>query len=751
MKIKSGRCYLLAGVAFVFSSPAFAQATPPDDEVGAETSSAGGLGEIIVTAQRRAENSQDVPIAISSFSGKDAEIFGISGVDTISSAVPGFTFPLAGPTATPFLRGVGTLGSSPGNEPAVAMFVDDVYIPTGYAAIFDFNSINSIEVLKGPQGTLFGRNATGGVIQVRTLDPSFETTGDFDIGYANYDTVSGHAYISTGLTDNVAVNLAAYGNKQHDGWGVNIPTDEEIFKKEAWGVRGKLLINAGDDTEILLTGGYNYLRSDLGIAYRTVPGIYGLGGYDAEAEGAGFYDGGAGRAGYYNARYRVGSAKVTHDFENATLVSITAYGHSDSFFTADIDVAPTVFFENNQAASDQKTFTQELQLVSPDHSKINWILGAFFMSDKANLDNVFTVGGGGNNVRASQRTRSISGFAQASMEILPRLTATMGIRYTSDTRSARGVAYDGLPLADPAVPATIITTIPRESTTNSDITGRFALNYELTPDVNIYAAYNRGFKSGLYNFGQISTSSTEFPPVVLPEELNAFTAGFKSELFGRRVRLNAEAYYYDYKNIQVNVLLPSGNLVTNGGAATIKGFDIDLTVVPLPRLTINASLAYAHGRYDEFDNGPQFFPQPPNEAIPIPAGCPFTTYPTSGQVACDLAGNKTVQTVPLATNLSVQYLIPTGIGDFTIAGNWEHTGGQYFVADNNPASKQPKVNPINLSLNWTSSDGNLGIRFWARNITKEKYYAYLAQSAIYTLKYAPAAPRTYGVTLSAGF
>lgn len=750
------KCCLLAGVSFVFNGAAYAQA--PAATAAPQANEADQLGEIIVTAQRRAERLQDVPIAVTSISPSQAAAFGVSAGPSLANMVPGFEFTRQGSTVTPFLRGIGSSGSFAGNEPSIATFVDGVYVPTGGATVFDFNNIQSIEVLKGPQGTLFGRNATGGVVQVQTRDPSYETTGDVDIGYANYDTISAHAYFSTGLTDNVAFNVAAYGINQRDGWGENVVTGRDIFRHKSYGVRGKLLFDISDATSVLLLASYSYVRSEQGIAYRVVPGVFGRGGYSPEALGAGFYDGATNTEGRYYSKYANGSVKITHDFGNATLVSITGYGHFRNPSTFDVDASPTQFFQNVKNYDREKTFTQELQLLSPNDSNVSWILGAYYLYDKADITGQFQIAvpGASTNMRTWQRTNSFSGFAQASTDILPRLNMTLGVRYTSDRRKAGGQADNGLPWATPPVAPTVFSFPADESETFSAVTGRFALNYKVSQDVNVYAAYNRGFKSGVFNLPALVPTSTRIGPAVFPEELNAYSVGLKSEFFNRRARLNVEAFYYDYTNIQVSTVQPTGgSFITNGGAATIKGFDVDLTVRPVTGLTISGSLSYAHGRYDEFDNGPTFFPQPPNAPIPIPAGCAFTTYPTApgpvAQRACSLAGNKTVNTVPLSTNLNILYELPTAIGEITFAGNWAHRGGQYFQADNNPFTRQPKVDLFDASISWKSNNEALGIQLWARNITKEKYYSYVTETTSAYAKYSPAAPRTYGITLSSSF
>lgn len=755
MRALSSICATLFSSAslLAYAGTASAQEVPVADSPPASTTSTHdtGLEEIVVTAQRRAENMQRVPIAVTAFSADEAARIGIGNPQAIAQAVPGLVFNRVANAAVPFVRGVGSNSNQLGNEPSVALFVDDVYVATGNGSIFDFNSISSVEVLKGPQGTLFGRNATGGAIVVRTRDPSFETKIDVNAGYANYDTYSGQVYASTGLSNTVAMNIAAYGTKQSDGWGRNITRGEDVFDAYSYGIRAKILIE-GDDTRAILGASYDRRHSNQGIALNLVPGTFGRSGYDPVANGVGFYDTSSDGNSFYNTQSYSVNAKITHDFSNARLVSISSFTRNTSPVPVDVDAIAVPFFFSDSGGK-VNTATQELQLLSPEGAKVSWILGAFYMHQdttfmNANLGSIF----GGRTATQGpnkQKTDSIAGFAQMSTEILPKLDATIGVRYTIDKRSFFGVSQLGSAVSGPF----------RDSNTFKNLGGRFSLNYHFTDDVMAYAAYNRGFKSGVFNLTQPAPGAVAPQPAVAPETLDAYTLGFKSEFLDRHVRLNAEAFYYDYKNIQVQTTVTGSTMLTNAGAATIKGVGAELTILPVQRLTINIASAYTDGHYTSFPGGPQFFPLPPNAPIAIPAGCAGSVpvYPPAAgaapmaQRACDLSGNRTIQTPKFTNSVSVLYTVPTSFGDFDLSGSWAYTGSYYFEPDNDPSSKQKATNIFNASVRWKSSDEKYDVSFWAKNISKEKYYSYFAASSTSGYRYAPAAPRTYGVTLGAHF
>jgi iron complex outermembrane receptor protein len=706
------------------------------------------LQEVVVTAQRRTERLQDVPIAVNVLTADQAQKIGVTDPVTLGSVVPGIRMGRQGFAATTYVRGVGATGGNVGQEPPVATYVDDVYVPHGSAALFNYNNINAIEVLKGPQGTLFGRNATGGVIHVRTLEPTAEPTLKATATYGNYDLVQTQVYGSMGLADNVAANVAAYYLNQSDGWGRNIVTGNDAFDNKGQGIRGKLLWDITPQASWTLSASYDYRRTTQGVATRVLPGLFSRNGFQPEAAGAGFYDSTTDNDRPIHTRFSTFSSRLRYDLGPVRVFAVTAYSRIRSTTFNDIDTTPA-FFSNSDAFYRGDTFTQELQLLSPDGAKIQWIVGGFYLRDKSSVDNIST----GTSVPAPgfaqgvANTSSYSAFGQATTEVMPNLNVTAGLRYTSDERRFVGAARRAAVRTGPF----------KDQETFGQLTGRFSVDYKVTPDVMIYAAYNRGFKSGVYNMLVIQPGVTTPPTPVKPEEINAYSAGFKSEFADHRVRLNAEAYYYDYKNIQVFNRLANASVLTNGGAATIKGIEGELEFLVTENLRLTAGVSIADGKYDSFKNGLQFLPLPPNTPIPIPRGCAITTYPAAGGgapaavVGCDLSGNKTVQTVPLSTNIAATYTLPTEMGDFDFTLSWSHGGDFYWEADNDPASLQPKVDVVNGSIRWLAPDEKWSVLLWGRNLFKEKYSGYTTNGNAAFVKYSPEEPRVYGVTLGVNF
>ncbi|MFA5630376.1 MAG: TonB-dependent receptor [Porticoccaceae bacterium] len=717
------------------------------------------LEEIVVTAQRREANMQDVPIAIAAFTADDTLKLGITDSQSLAQMVPGLNFDRVPTSSTPFLRGVGTPGSAIGNEPSVATYIDDVYVPNGTAAAFEFNNISSIEVLRGPQGTLFGRNATGGVVHVHTRNPTFEPEVNAAVGFANYDTTTAQLYASTGFSDTVAANIALYNSNQNEGWGTNLPTGDEIFKDKGQGLRAKLLWEPSDRTSVLAGVVVERREGDIGMPSRVRPGTYTRGGYSPDAAGAGFYDGTANVYSLGKRYFESGSVKVRHEMDNAIFQSITAFSRAKFVqISQDNDGSPDNFFNAINYPQWQHYFTQELQLMAPDSAATQWILGAFYYHDQSVFKghfegNAFAPYGGAAGIAGASDTDSYSAFAEVTTPILPDTNLTIGVRYTQDDRDFEGDWYVG-----PRYAPIMVSPTPETDESWNAMTGRISIDHQFTDNFMAYIAYNRGFKSGIFNIAGIGLGQPApglLPPPVDPEDLNAYTIGFKSELFDSMVRLNVEAFYYDYSNIQVFNITPTGTQLLNGGAATIQGIDFDIAIAPVENLTVNLMMEFMEGEYDDFQNGPTFFPQPPNAPVEVPAGCPFTAYPSGSgatiQLPCDLSGNDTVQTPPFSASLSIAYDIPTELGIYTLALAYSHTKKHYIEPDNSYTTQQPTTDIVNASVMWVSPSERFNVRVWGRNLTEEESFSYIAQTANGGTRYAPREPRTYGITAGVSF
>ena len=683
------------------------------------------LQEIVVTAERREERLQSVPIAVSVIRAEAALKSRITTSEDLPLAVPGLQMDLSGVGMTPFLRGVGTTFVAPGAEPSVAIYVDGAYMPSSAGGLFNLNNIERIEVLKGPQGTLFGRNATGGVIQVISREPSSESSADLSVGYGNYDTSMLNFYGTIGLAAGLATDLAVYADDNPDGWGHNFFTGDRNYKYENIDVRNTWLWQPQESTRIKLALDYEDTTNEAGLGFKPLPGTMTIAGTTY--------------AGFYNTDSNVQDRTVMHqggvllqgtqDLQFAALKSISTYREVRPNFFLDQDASPLPIV-NAQVFDPDNSITQELQLISPEASKVQWIGGLFYFHDVAGLAPT-SVGGLAAapfsliSIAARQHTDSYAGYAQMTFEVAPETHFTAGIRYTDDRRSIGGTtSADNVGVIASGA----------QSADFDKVTWRLALDHQFSPDVLGYVSYDRGFKSGLFN------TITYTQAAVKPEVLDAYEIGLKSESFEHKFRANFAGYYYRYHDLQVSETVTGATIVLNAANAEIYGLDTDLTILPIHNLTLNGSLALIHGRYTNFPNSPYF-----------PAVTASSCSPGVGALgACsiDATGMETVHTPSFTMHLSADYVKPTGVGPFDIAADFYHNDGFFWDPANQV--RQPAYSLYNASIGWMNLLERYGIRLWGKNLGGATYYSFAIASTL-GHQFSPVAPRTYGFTISAHF
>ncbi len=805
-------CLLGAAAAAVAQAPP----PPPPPEVEVQQ---GGLEEVIVTANKRSENMQDVPIAISALTADEAGKIGVVNGQTLAQVIPGLQLNRQTNGSTPFLRGVGNPSTQAGTEPAVAMYVDDVYYGSSAAALSNYNSISRIEVLRGPQGTLFGRNATGGVISVFTKDPTPEPALDVSLGYGNYDTISGNLYASGGLGDNLSANIALYGEDQNDGWGTNFTTGNDAYVYKNYGGRIKLLWDVGEDTSVLFNVDYDDYENQQAVFFRPAPGTRSNAGALSDPP-PDLYDSFENLDPTAAVEMYGASAKVKHEFDFAEFVSISAYrwAEAEQHFAQD---GASIHRLNPLLMYETDTWTQEFQLLSPADSRISWVGGLFYLNDSSTVDpfhftgflttaaiGIFDpalLGDAFRGAGSEQSTESWSAFFQTTVPITDQFNITAGIRYTDDERSMSGFRINGTP--DGTVSPRVYASNSGLSDSWSSVTGRLALDYQFTDDFMAYVAWNRGFKSGLFNtiippdFGPniLAPGVPTIDPPVEPEDIDAYTLGFKSELIDNTLRLNAEAFYYKYENLQLQqvLLIPGGGTttrLTNAAKATLQGIDIDLLWQPTSQLSITAAVEFVDGEYDDFPDG-QYFVHgvSPGATVPVPiapgtpnagGNCVFTVVAPPAPAPCgaaalgalppnydpatghwNLEGNETIQTPPFSATLTVDYTVPMTAGDLGFTVNYSHSGDYFFDADNglgqisapncsscsSPENNhQDEFDIINASITWYGGDDDWSVRLWGKNLTDEEYVSFGNETGTITKK-TPAPPLTYGVTFNYHF
>lgn len=794
MRERIGSRWLIAAALASTSSMAFAQAgamgneaqPPAASQEGVSVDRSGQVADVVVTAQRREERLQNVPIAVSAVTSDSLAKSGSVQFTDLQSSVPSLTITRTSYTVAPFLRGVGNSVVSAGNDPSVAVYIDGVYQPNGSGLLFAFNNIERVEVLKGPQGTLFGRNATGGLIQVVTKDPTTDFRAGGSLGYGNYDTFQTGGYINGG-SGNVAGELSFVYSKQSDGWGKNLfnPSQapglvlngapytlpqprSDVGITEDLGIRGKVLVDFGDATQLRLSGIYMRNSGDQGLYRRALPGavLSPDGGAHAFPFTGGFYDDDT-DTNYYNISKTIeGAAQLDHDLGFANLKSITAYysTRAESGFFQDSTPLPTD--ANAILHSFQRQFTQELQLLSPSGSKISWILGAFYLHSTAGYDPLLLVHFGsipGQARYQQQTTDSISGFGQATIPLFEKTRITLGGRYTSDHLNSSS-RYVGLRTDTNPTPPVIFQNgvvsgvINDQKATYSKFTWKASLDHNFTPDIMGYVSASTGFKAGTFN--AIGLCQTAVPtaeacavpaPPVKAETITDYEIGLKSDLFDRRLRLNLSGFYYDYSNLQVQInQLGAGGvpvvILKNAAKARIYGGELDSSFVVSSALRGSLGVSVLHSEYLDYPNAIYY-----QRRVDPVTNLPVAPYNDVLITLPNAKGRELNRAPKFTLNAMLDYTVPDNIipeetGTFNINASLYHSGRYYWDVGN--IISQKPYDLLSANLAWTLPSKRVTINLWGRNLLGKKYYTFM-QSSSDGDQGAPAAPFTFGIRVDA--
>ena len=757
------RYYLLAAVCLSpFAFPAFASAqsqstatnqvppsskvapSPPAADANAPGHASGGVEEIVVTAQRRTERLQNVPVAVTAVSAARLEAVGISTTQDLSQVTPGLSAPQTAGYSQPHIRGVGSSTNGPGLEQPVATYVDGVYIAAAPASLMTLNNIDRLEVLKGPQGTLFGRNATGGLIQVVTKDPKDELSGAANLSYANYNDVVGDLYVTDGLAQNLAADAALRFEYQGDGWGRNLNTGHrtEDLPHDFAG-RTKFLYRPSTDTQIRLAIDYEdrISRQDTQHLDQQYPGTFNNALFGGPFNLGGSYDINDNIDPKTSLKSGGVSLQINQTLGPVALESITAFRASQFSFNLDVDLTPVPIQQVPSTSRDDQ-FSQELQVSSTGAGKLKWVAGLYYFDANDRWSPISILFGPtfispvpgvptAINIEDREGTQSVAGYAQGSYEVLPQTHLTFGARYTYEKKDVSGgenfLVGDDL-ASSTAVPQPGLGIKP--SINFNNFSYRVSLDHQFGRDILAYASYNTGFKSGGYNLADPTNAPYR------PEIIDATEVGLKNELFDHHLRLNGAAFYYDYSEIQVGRYLNGTEAIYNGAQAEIYGLDLDGELVVIRGLTLDGGFSYDHARFTDFPDA--------DHILPID-GC----TPALGGVCPGSAKGDTLPYTPTTTfNVGVTYSKATEYGNFVFNSTYYRTG-RFFAAPDN-VGYQPAYDIVNASLTWTKPGGRLSFKAFAKNIGNSLYATSLVEAGQGLVREL-GAPRTYGGTLGYKF
>jgi iron complex outermembrane recepter protein len=690
------------------------------------------LTEIIVTAQKRSENLEVVPIAITALSGADLASAGVGSTADLALVTPGLTVVNIAGIVLPHIRGIGTTAYGAGLENSVSTYIDGVYLASGSGSLLSLNNVAQIEVLKGPQGTLFGRNATGGLMQIITKDPQSNFNGEASLGYGNFQTIQGNVYVTGPIAPTLDADLAVHAATQGEGYGTNLFNGKDVYRTDRdIAVRSKWRWIPGEDTAMTLSVDYAELGGTQNSTFQNAPGTLPIFGrppptstwdIDSDFQPSDSFKGGG------------ASIRLVQNVGFGKITSITAYRRSQDFTAFDADGLPVPIQTIPVVRIDDRQFTQEVQLSSQDTGRIEWVAGAFFLHADSKYDPSEVILGGPLispifpldkiEIYGDQTTDAWALYGQGTLSITDADRLTVGLRYSDERR--RLTATEPGELAG-GIPIQLISPPIDESKTFTRPTWRVAFDHRFSSSVMGYVSYNRGFKSGGFNPG------VPADPAYAPEILTAYETGLKVDLLDHRLRLNSAAYYYDYKNIQVAHYVLGQIGYYNGAAAEVYGLDSDFEVVVAPGLTLAAGISLIHDRFTNF----------PNAVID-------TQIPTGGvDITTGSANGNRLPLTPNGTfNLSADYRHPFAEGEVGINVSYGHSSGYFFQPDN--LMEQPSFNLVNAMISWSTQSERLKISLWGKNLTDEVIANALLPSAIGSLAaYRP--PRTFGVLVGTKF
>ncbi|GAN15795.1 MULTISPECIES: TonB-dependent receptor [Alphaproteobacteria] len=714
-----------------------------------DQSSDTGIGDIVVTATRRSESSQNVPAALTVIRGSQLAERNIRTVNDIENSAPSLEATAQlGTSQTQFaVRGVGLTDYAANNTGTVGVYIDEVnhpYAVTFQGSLFD---IDRVEVLRGPQGTLFGRNTTAGVVSITTAAPQ-STFGAALMGeYGRFDAAQVEGYVTGPLSDSLAGRLA-FNIDQGGAWQIDRTTGRRLGDRDRFNGRVKLAWRPGGATQVDLSAHYDRDRSDgrglqlrlpfqshnfppLGIRYpadtsQRATG-FGISPIFAQLTGQRF----DAKPNLNNEGYGA-SVRLRHDFGWAELTAIIAHEHFDRKEFQDFDATNSneggeYFFNKIDTQS------EEVRLASPTDRTFRYLVGVYrsdehnnggFMSDftdVASLRNIFST-------RYRQPVRSTGVFANGDLALSDRLTFSLGGRYEHEVRKLDDF------ISEIVFPVPLVNVRTRQRLARGEWSGKAALTYRIDPNVMLFADIARGVKSGgftTYNSGlpgQISPFN--------PEKLLSYEAGFKSTVLNRRLQVNATGFYYDYRDQQLQGVIFSqtqriGRII-NVPRSHIYGGEVEIIARPVDAVEISQSIGYKTGQYDEFI----FVNSPATIALRDPVTGFYNTIVTSDQ-----SGE------PLPNFPRFDYKGAASVS-FDLGGwkarpeiNYNHRSSTFLTTSN---TRLPGYWLVNANLTLTAPDGRLWFGGYVNNLTNARFYE-TANAFVTAATFTPHEVITYGI------
>ncbi|HKY90306.1 MAG TPA: TonB-dependent receptor [Nevskiaceae bacterium] len=740
--------------------------------------------EIVVTAQKREEAILTVPLSVQAFSADALEAHGIDDPAGLQQITPGMQYGTQLGYSQIYIRGLGTDSFIPSSDSTVATYIDGVYFPMAFGAAAELGAIERVEVLKGPQGTLFGRNSTGGAINIVMRQPDETPSATVETSYERFNRAKASAYVNLPLADALAVSAAG---RWADADSYYEPSDESPLRDVPGDASNGYALKARWDPtesfEAVLGFNYAYERSGAaGVGSYQDPKPLGQALLITEAPD---YETHENRPGYGGFRMHVASLKATYAASWFDTRLILADIKNETYTNVDFDSSPRPIAAIISVHPWYDMRTAELQFVSNDESWgsdwLKWIGGVYALDSSVGYEPLRIAAGsdlvgflarpGGLgllpqltepvidavtglplsdallpyvdsgmlvDVYGSLDTESVAGFAQATVDFTDWMALTVGGRYQRETRKLGRSHTELSVLTDDAQAGqgTTVSSFDPQRVESSNFSPKVALDFKPAPDMLVYALWAKGYKSGTFNIVNISAAAT----YVKPEKVDSYELGYKASLLDGSLRVTAAVFENKAKNVQGQIVsVLSGGLASllNNGSARIRGADVDGVWQPapqaLPGFVVTGGACYLDGEYTHYPEGSGYDPV---------TGLFFG--PGALLPGRDFSGNRTVRTPKWSGNLGLSQTLPLGAGSAELAVDAYTNSGIYYSAQNSALTKEGAYTTLGAHASWTYDPWNLKLTVFGHNLTDEKYVMTLAESDFGTgVVLAP--PAIYGV------
>jgi iron complex outermembrane recepter protein len=711
---------LLLGAVLGLPVARIAQAAPAEDSPDVAQ-----LEEVVVTAEKRPATLQHTAVSMAVVSGEELKARGATDLQELSVISPDLNVADSTGRQIVTIRGISSRDTSEIGDPAVAVSIDGFYIqrPVGLnAALYD---LDQVEILRGPQGTLYGRNATGGAINIITAKPTDQLAGSFSLGYGNYNAFQTQGMMNVPINDRIQIRAAFYSNS-HDGYRNNSPVPQRGDDDDTKSGRLEALFALTDSLTALITteftkvDGVGTVIDGIPLAYDANDNVIDKRPHFAN-NGSSW---GLNTQGYTHTEVKSLRWKFDYDLGFATATYLGGFERTqfDHLYDLDGGLLKTWAFDNHERADTQN---HELRLASKGQGAFQWQLGAYYFNEDQTINSHFYDIPGPTIALFTYNypdvnAKSYAGFGQVSYKLTDTVEISAGARYSSDRKSRVGT-QDNASLGDYLTNGSLVYTLSNEdgSAKSDKTTWHGGINWQVTPENMLYAKVDTGYKAG--GFSTVSEYA--------PETVTAYEIGAKNRWLDNRLQVNVAAFDENYSNQQIDIFVASlgGDLIQNAGKSRIYGLETDAQLQLTPDDRLDLAVNYLHARFLSF-------------------------MAFNGNVNVDVAGNRMIQAPDFSVGFGYSHDWHLPIGVLTADVHSAYKSAQYFSIFNTQDTRQGEYTSTDLTAKFRPSGSRWTIAGYVRNLENNTILTNATEQDFFgTYSYELAAPRTFGVNITAAF